>query len=130
MIVVDASVVVELVLRLDAADALMDRLFAGNEKLYAPELIDVEVAQVIRRYWLSRDITAARGAEAISDLADLPITRMPHAPLLKRVWDQRANLTAYDATYLALAEALDAILITRDRALRKAARSRAIVEVM
>lgn len=130
MIVVDASVAVELVLQLDAAEALMDRLFTDAEKLYAPELLDVEVAQVIRRYWRSGDVTAARGATAMADLAELPITRMAHAPLLERVWQLRSNATAYDATYLALAEALDAVLITRDAALRKVPRVHAFVEVL
>lgn len=130
MIVVDASVAVEIVLQLGAADALMDRLFAKQVPLYAPELLDVEVAQVIRRYWLNGDISAARGGEAITDLADLPITRMQHGPLLPRVWQLRSNATAYDATYLALAEALDAVLITRDEALRQVPRTRATVEVL
>ena len=130
MIVVDASVAVEVLLQLDAADALMDRLFVGGESLHAPQLFDVEVAQVIRRYALAGDITAARGAEAVRDLADLPVTRHGHVPLLDRMWLLRNNLTAYDATYIALAEALDAVLLTRDVALARIPGVRLNVEVV
>jgi predicted nucleic acid-binding protein len=88
--------------------------------LHAPDLIDLEVAQVLRRYVRSGAISAERGAEALSDLVDFPLTRYPHHVLLKRVWQMRHGLTAYDAAYLALAEALDAPLVTRDRALARA----------
>ena len=129
MIVVDASVVLEILLQLDQAERLMDRLFESGEALCAPELMDVEVTQVVRRYWRAGDISVARGAAAISDLADLPIVRYAHAPLLERVWQLRANATAYDATYIALAEALDASLVTRDRALQAVPGVRTPVEV-
>lgn len=105
------------------------RLFAANETLHAPHLIDLEVAQVLRRYERSGAISAQRGAEALTDLADFPLTRYPHFVLLERIWQMRHGLTAYDAAYLALAEALDAPLITRDRALAKAG-SHARVELV
>jgi predicted nucleic acid-binding protein len=95
-------------------------IFAANETLHAPHLIDLEVAQVLRRYVRSAAISADRGGEALSDLADFPLTRYPHFVLLTRIWQLRDGLTAYDAAYLALAEALDAPLITRDRALARA----------
>ncbi len=108
----------------------MDRLiFAAGETLHAPHLIDLEVAQVLRRYVRSSIISAARGAEALADLADFPLTRYPHVVLLDRIWHLRGGVTAYDAAYLALAEALGARLVTRDRALAKAG-SRARVAVM
>lgn len=129
MIVVDASAAVEILLQLPAADALMDRLLDGADRLCAPELLDVEVAQVIRRYWRSGDVTPARGSEALSDLADLPIERYAHAPLLGRVWQLRNNVTAYDGVYLALAEAVNATLVTRDRALARVPGVHATVEV-
>ena len=94
-------------------------IFAANQTLHAPHLIDLEIAQVLRRYVRSASISAERGAEALTDFLDFPLTRYPHFVLLTRIWQMRHNLTAYDAAYLALAEALDAPLITRDRALAK-----------
>jgi predicted nucleic acid-binding protein len=129
MIVLDASAVLEVLLQLDAADALMDRLFVSGESLHAPQLLDVEVAQVLRRYARAGDITPARGAEALRDLADLPVERYPHTPLLDRIWLLRNNVTAYDAAYLALAEALDAALVTRDRSLINVPGVKVAVEV-
>jgi predicted nucleic acid-binding protein len=107
----------------------MDRAFAAGEKLHAPHLIDVEVTQVLRRYSRAGDITHARGREALSDLALLPIQRYPHEPLLDRVWQLRNNVTAYDAVYLALAEGLDAVFLTLDAALARIPTVRASVEV-
>jgi len=94
-------------------------LFAANVTLHAPHLIDLEIAQILRRYVRSAVISAERGAEALADLADFPLTRYPHVILLPRIWEMRHGLTGYDAAYLALAEALDARLVTRDRALAK-----------
>lgn len=95
-------------------------LFAKNQTLHAPHLIDLEVAQVLRRYERSGVISAQRGAEALTDLLDFPLTRYPHFVLLDRIWQMRHGLTSYDAAYLALAEALNAPLVTRDAALAKA----------
>jgi predicted nucleic acid-binding protein len=94
----------------------------ADETLHAPHLIDLEVAQVLRRYARSGVISAERGAEALADLAEFPLTRYGHDILLERIWQMRHGLTAYDAAYLALAEALDAPLVTRDRALARASR--------
>ena len=96
-------------------------IFGSNDSLHAPHLIDVEVAQVLRRYVRSAAISPERGAEALADLGEFPIHRHPHVILLPRIWQMRDQLTAYDAAYVALAEALDAHLITRDRALAQAA---------
>lgn len=89
--------------------------------MHAPHLLDVEVAQVLRRYERPREISAKRGAEALEDLADLAIFQYPHVFLLPCIWELRHNLTDYDAAYLALAEALDAPHLTRARALKLAA---------
>jgi len=82
-------------------------------------LIDLEIAQALRRYVKFAVISPDRAAEMIADLSEFPLTRHPHSVLLDRIWQMRHNLTAYDAAYLALAEALNARLVTRDGALAK-----------
>lgn len=129
MIVLDASVILEVLLQTSAARRVEQRIFGSYEILCAPHLIDIESAHVLRRYVLSGAISADRGAAAIQDLADLPLSRYPHEVLLPRIWQLRHNLTAYDAAYVALAEALDVPLLTRDKALASAS-SRAQVEVL
>ena len=130
MIVVDASALLEALLRTSAAKVVEDRLFAPDQTLHAPHLIDVEVAQVIRRYAANGEIDGERGRMTLIDPADLPLRRYPHDLLLPRIWDLRHNLTAYDAAYVALAEALDAPLLTRDRRLAAAASHFAQVELV
>ncbi|HEY1932130.1 MAG TPA: type II toxin-antitoxin system VapC family toxin [Acetobacteraceae bacterium] len=130
MIVVDASAMLEALLRSPAAAAVEDRLFSPGQTLHAPHLLDVEVAQVIRRYAANGDIDAEQGRVALGDLADFPLVRYPHDLLLPRIWELRHNLTAYDAAYVALAEALDAPLLTRDRRIAMAAGHRARIELV
>ncbi len=114
MIVLDASAVLELLLR-TAAGAVIERRIADPlETLHVPHLLDVEVAQVVRRYERKHSVTAERGKQILDDLADLDATRYPHDVLLPRIWSLRHNLTAYDAAYVALAEALAAPLLTCD----------------
>lgn len=127
MIVVDASALLEVLLQTDAAAAIETRLFSG-ETLHAPHLLDLEVAQVLRRYERVGELSAPRAREALEDLRAFRIERYPHHLFLDRVWSLRANVTAYDACYLALAEALDAPLITRDRRLARAAGHGARIE--
>lgn len=115
MIVVDASAFLEVLLRTPAASIVEERIFAQGETLHAPHLVDLEIAQVLRRYVRTEEIDAARGEEALHDFADFPITRYSHHPFLIRIWTFRGNATAYDAAYLALAEVLAAPLLTRDR---------------
>ena len=131
MIVVDASAVLEILLRTPAAKAVEARLFHSAQlTLHAPHLLDVEVANALRRYAVAGDINDERGRAALTDLADFPIRRYPHTFLLTRVWLLRSNLTAYDAVYVALAEALDAILLTRDQRLAAAAKRQVRIELV
>src|SRR5258708_29574185 len=130
MIVVDASAMLEALLRTPAAKAVEKWLFDPRQTLHAPHLLDVEIAQVIRRYAANGEIDDERGRTALADLADFPLHRYPHDFLLPRVWDLRNNLPAYDAVYVALAEALDAPLLTRDRRLSAASRHHARVELL
>jgi predicted nucleic acid-binding protein len=130
MLVVDASAVLEVLLRTPAAAAVGARLFDGAVTLHAPHLLDLEVAQVLRRYAGTGQVAAERGHAALDDLADFPLNRYPHDFLLPRIWALRQNLTAYDAAYVALAEALAAPLLTRDQKLAAAPGHRARVEVV
>jgi predicted nucleic acid-binding protein len=130
MIVVDASALLETLLRTPAAKAVEKFLFDPRQTLHVPHLLDVEIAQVIRRYAANGEIDDRRGRAALGDLADFPLHRYPHDFLLSRVWDLRNNLTAYDAVYVALAEALDAPLLTRDRRLAAASGHHARVELV
>jgi predicted nucleic acid-binding protein len=130
VIVVDASALLEALLRMPSADAVEERLFAPRETLHAPHLLDVEVAQVIRRFAAAGEIDSERGRSALADLADLRLSRYPHGLLLPRIWSLRHNLSAYDAAYVALAEVLDAPLVTRDRRLAAAAGHRVRIEVV
>lgn len=120
MIVPDASALLEVLLQTPAAEPIADRMFDPDESLHAPHLLDVEVAQVLRRYTLAGEIDAARGRDALDDLDDLALERYPHGPLMPRIWTLRDNLTAYDAAYLALAEALGATLVTCDGGVHRA----------
>ena len=130
MIVVDASAVLEALLRTRAAAVVERWLFDPSHTLHAPHLLDVEVAQVVRRYAAHREIDGERGRMALADLADLPLHRYPHDFLLLRAWDLRNNLTAHDAVYVVLAEVLDAPLLTRDKRLAASAGHHARIELV
>lgn len=130
MIVVDASAALELLLRTPGAAALEGRLFGAGETLHAPHLIDLEIAQVLRRFAQGGVLTPARCGEALDDWRGFSVRRYPHEMLLPRVWALRETLTAYDAAYVALAEALDAPLVTTDAKLARASGHGARVEVV
>jgi len=127
MIVIDASALIEVLLRTSRAAAVEALIFAPNATLHAPHLIDVEVAQVVRRYALAGELDAERGRQALGDVSDFPLSRYPHHLFLPRIWELRDNLTAYDAAYVALAEALEAPLVTCDARLARAPGHRAEV---
>lgn len=130
MIVVDASVVIEVLLQTEDGIAIMAGLLSRRETLHAPHLLDIEVAQVLRRYVLRGELTAGRAQQALDMMSEFPIRRYPHVPLLGRIWELRPNLTAYDAAYVALAEGLDATLVTRDRMLAAVPVLRGAVELV
>jgi predicted nucleic acid-binding protein len=129
LIVVDASAMLEVLLGTEAGARVEDRLLSRGESLHAPHLLDVEVAQVLRRYAAAGELTPARGREALMDLVDFPVHRYPHDVLLPRIWELRRNVTAYDAAYLALAETLVAPLVTCDARLASSPRHAATIEV-
>ena len=130
MIVLDASAVVELLLSTAAGRQIALRIANPDIALHVPHLVDVEVAQALRRCETSGDIDADEAAQAVATLRDLPLERHRHDDLLDRVWALRRNLTAYDAVYVALAEALGAVLLTCDRKLARAPGLAARVELV
>lgn len=130
MIVVDASALLEFLLQTPRGTRVEARLFRDNDELHSPHLADVEVTQGLRRLVRSGEVSPDRAAEAIADLADLDLHRHSHLDLLTRAWRLRENLTAYDAMYIALAEALDALIVTCDAPLAKVPGHRAHGEVI
>jgi predicted nucleic acid-binding protein len=129
LIVLDASAAVELVLGTPRGTGVAERIFDPRESLHAPELLDLEVAQVLRRFERAGQIDPARAEAALRDFADLAIERYSHRLLLPRAWELRVNLTIYDAIYIALAELLEAPLLTGDASLARA-KHRAAVELI
>ena len=130
MIVLDASAVLELLLITEKGRLIAERIASLQETLHAPHLIDLEVAQVMRRYVARGQLDEVRARQALDDLRDLDLNRYPHDVLLSRIWELRQNASAYDAAYLALAEALDAPLLTSDAGMRAVPDARAVVEVL
>jgi predicted nucleic acid-binding protein len=129
VIVVDSSVVAPALID---EDALGDRLRARlkGERLAAPAFIDLEVASACRGHYRAGRLSDRRAEVALADLAAMPLERAPHGPLMSRIWDLRHNLSAYDASYVALAESLDTILLTGDERLARASGIRCEVELL
>jgi predicted nucleic acid-binding protein len=130
VIVLDASAIVEILLTRPSVKHLADRLRDPDQALHVPHLIDLEVAQVLRRYQATGEMSPQHAREALLAFGQMPLQRHAHWPFLGRIWELRHNLTAYDAAYLALAEALDAPLLTCDRALASAPGHQAVVELI
>jgi predicted nucleic acid-binding protein len=130
LIVLDASATLELLLRTHRGDRVAAWISPASQTLHAPHLLDLEVTQVLRRYTSAGDIEPERAREALEDLMALGIHRYAHEPMLQRIWQLRTNLTAYDAAYVALAEALGATLVTSDARLAGAPGHAARVELL
>lgn len=129
MIVVDASVLAP-ALGDDGPDGDHARERLADEILAAPELIDLEVSSVLRRLHVGGQLSARRAELALADLIALPLRRVPHRLLVARCWSLRENLTTYDASYVALAEQLGALLVTADSRLPRAPGVRCDVQVL
>ena len=114
MIVLDASAAVDWLLQSAVGRQIEKRIYSRGESLHAPHLLDLEVAQVLRRLVREGVVSAPRADQAIQDLFDLRVTRYPHFLFLPHIWRLRDNFSAYDAAYVTLADKLDATLITRD----------------
>ena len=124
MIVLDASVVVELLTNGSLAESLRRDLAARSDSFLVPHLLDVEVASALRKLSAVQGIDSHRSEQLLTELTALPAERYSHLPLLRRIWELRHNFTAYDAAYISLAEATDAILYTADAKLSKGHRAR------
>jgi predicted nucleic acid-binding protein len=129
LIVVDASVLAPAIAD-DGADGDRARARMAGETLVAPELVFLEVASVLRRATRADRLDARRAGQALADLSALPLRSAPHLPLLPRAWELRDNATVYDGAYLALAELLDAPLLTADRRLQTVPGTRCTVELV
>lgn len=113
--VVDASAIIEVFTSKEPARDLRRRVLLGD--LIAPQLFDLEIAQVLRKLVMWDKLTETDAYETLSDIKESPILRCDHAPLLERIWELRQAITAYDAAYVALAERFDVPLITCDQRL-------------
>jgi len=130
VIVLDASAAVAVFLNLEpGAPRIRERMSAEDDDLHVPHLFEIEVMNVLRSYSLKGALSQERARLALSRLSTMRITRYPHTALLSRVWELRDNVTAYDAAYIALAETLEAPLLTTDARLARAPGIRAEVEV-
>ena len=129
MIVLDASATIDWLLQTSAGLRIEQRIYSANESLHAPHLLDLEVTQVLRRLVREGTVSTNRADQAIQDLLALRLIRYPHFVLLPRIWQLRQNFSAYDASYIGLAEKLPAPLITRDKRLAAAPGHAALIEL-
>jgi predicted nucleic acid-binding protein len=130
VIVVDASALLEFLLQTATGVRVEARLLRDDDELHAPHLVDVEVVQGLRRLVRMGEVSSGRADEAIADLTDLDLHRHPHVDLLQRAWKLRDNISAYDAMYVSLAEAIEATLVTCDSPLATTPGRRARIEVI
>jgi predicted nucleic acid-binding protein len=126
----DASAAIELILRTELGEKVERRALSSEEHLNAPHLLDLEVAQVLRRLTQMKEISPARAHQALEDYQALLVERTAHQVLLGRIWQLRDSMTAYDAAYVALAEVLNAPLLTCDLKLARSHGHRARIELL
>lgn len=130
MIVPDASAIVAVLLDSEPqAEFIRVRIEHPGQSLHVPHFLDLEVIQTLRRHALRGVLMPDRSTEALTDFADIKFTRYPHTSFIERIWELKENVTAYDAAYIALAETLDAPLITTDGRLARAPGHHAEVEL-
>ena len=120
MIVLDASAAIDWLLQTSVGQQIENRIYSRRESLHAPHLLDLEIAQVLRRLVREGLVSGPRAEQAIQDLLDLRVTRYPHFVFLPHIWRLRDNFSAYDAAYVALTEKIGATLLTRDARLASA----------
>jgi predicted nucleic acid-binding protein len=130
VIVVDASALLEFLLQTPLGARVEARLFREGDELHAPHLVDVEIARGLRRLVRNGEVSGGRAEEAIADLTDLDLHRHAHLELLARAWKLRANISAYDAMYVVLAEAIEATMVTCDGPVARTPGHRARIEVI
>lgn len=124
MIVLDASVVVELLTNRELGEAIRRALAESHDSFIVPHLLDIEVTSALRKLIAGQRIDSHYTAQLLSQLAELPAERYAHTPLLGRIWELRHNFTAYDAAYIALAEETNSVLFTCDEKLGRGHRAR------
>jgi len=130
IVVVDASALLEYLLRTNLGDRIGTKLRESHTTLDTPTLCDVEVVSGLRRALRQKELTLNRAAEALEDYADLPLRLHGHRPMLRRIFELRDNFSAYDAAYVALAEQLDAGLLTADDRLARSVSAHASVPLV
>ncbi|MGB8380252.1 MAG: type II toxin-antitoxin system VapC family toxin [Dermatophilaceae bacterium] len=126
----DASVLANAVGDDQAAGRTARTLLRDNRELAAPDLVDVETVAVLRRWWLAGTVTDQRFEHAVVDLADLPVTRFPVSRFMRRAFELRHNITAYDSCYVAVAEVLGCALYTADHRLVRAPGPQCVIRLV
>jgi predicted nucleic acid-binding protein len=130
LIVLDASAAIAVLLNFGtSASAIRERLDGSDEGPHVPHLFEIEVLSTLRRHALVHDLSEKRGSELLADLTSMRLNRYPHTALLRRMWELNEYVTVQDAAYIALAETLDAPLVTMNARLARASGIRAAVEV-
>jgi predicted nucleic acid-binding protein len=128
--VLDTSAALEVLLKTPLGAAVLPRVLHSDQLLHAPHLLDIEFAHALRRLAQSGAIQQISAEQALTDLADLRLIRHPHGQLVQRIWELRSSVSAYDAAYVALAEALDMPLLTCDAKLSRSHGHRAKIQLL